>query len=135
VPCLGFLIFHPDSGLIAFITDSCSCDQVFNELDHVIIECNYARDILDANIIAGKVGYSQGNRIRLTHMELENCKRTLMCSDLSSVRNIVLVHLSNDNSDAERFRTEIQELTGINVEIASEMTEINFDRFIPSDIE
>lgn len=131
VPCLGFVISHPDSGLIAFITDSCSCDQVFGKLDHVIIECNYARDILDANIIAGKVRYSQGNRIRLTHMELENCKRTLMCNDISSVRNIVLVHLSNDNSDAERFRNEIQELTGKNVVIATEMTEVNFSGIIP----
>ena len=131
VPCFGFLISHPDSGRIAFITDSCSCDQVFGKLDHVIIECNYACDILDANIIAGKVRYSQGNRIRLTHMELENCKRTLMCNDISSVRNIVLVHLSNDNSDAERFRNEIQELTGKNIVIATEMTEVNFGGIIP----
>jgi phosphoribosyl 1,2-cyclic phosphodiesterase len=126
VPCLGFLIFHPDSGSIAFITDTCSCDQVFGRLNHIIIECNYARDILDANIIAGKVRYSQGNRIRLTHMELENCKSTLMSNDLSLVRNIVLVHLSNDNSDAERFQKEIEELTGKNIVIATEKTEINF---------
>jgi phosphoribosyl 1,2-cyclic phosphodiesterase len=131
VPCLGFLISHPDSGRIAFITDTCSCDHVFGKLDHIIIECNYARDILDANIIAGKVRYSQGNRIRQTHMELENCKSTLLCNDISPVRNIVLVHLSNDNSDAERFRNEIHELTGINVVIATEMTEVDFGGLMP----
>jgi hypothetical protein len=34
------------------------------------------------------------------------------------VNNIVLIHLSDSNSDARRFKNEISELTGKNVSIA-----------------
>ena len=126
VPCFGYLISHPDSGVTAFITDSSSCDHIFPELSHVIIECNYARDILEANILAGKVRYTQGRRIIATHMELENCKKVLQGTDLSSVRNILLAHLSPDNSDEERFLQEIAAVTGKQVTIASAQVELDF---------
>lgn len=126
VPCFGYHIYHPDSGGIAFITDSSSCDHIFPELSHVIIECNYARDILEANILTGKVRYTQGRRIIATHMELENCKKVLQGTDLSEVRNIVLAHLSPDNSDGERFLQEITAVTGKPVTIARAEVELDF---------
>jgi phosphoribosyl 1,2-cyclic phosphodiesterase len=126
VPCLGFLIDHPDSGLIAFISDTCSCDYVIPGLSHIIIECNYAKDILEANIRSGRVHHTRGKRVLLTHMELESCKATLELNDLSEVRNIVLAHLSPDNSDPDRFRDEVAELTGKYVVIAGKGTTISF---------
>lgn len=126
VPCLGFLIDHPDSGLIAFISDTRLCDYVIPGLSHIIIECNYAKDILEANIRSGRVHHTRGKRVLLTHMELENCKKTLQLNDLSEVRNIVLAHLSPDNSDAVRFQDEIAAMTGKNVFVAGKDTTINF---------
>jgi phosphoribosyl 1,2-cyclic phosphodiesterase len=126
VPCLGFLIDHPDTGLIAFVTDTCSCDYIIPGLNHIIVECNYSTDILEANIKSGQVDHTRGRRVLLTHMELENCKKTLLLNDLDNVRNIVLAHLSRDNSDAVRFRGEISALTGKNVVVAEKDTEINF---------
>jgi phosphoribosyl 1,2-cyclic phosphodiesterase len=125
VPCLGFLIDHPDSGLIAFISDTRSCEYVITGLNHIIIECNYAKDILEANIRSGRVHHSRGKRVLLTHMELESCKYTLQLNDLSGVKNIVLAHLSPDNSDADRFRKEVSELTGKNVFVAGKGTRIS----------
>jgi phosphoribosyl 1,2-cyclic phosphodiesterase len=125
VPCLGFLIDHPDSGLIAFISDTCSCDYVIPGLNHIIIECNYAKDILEANIRSGRVHHTRGKRVLLTHMEIESCKDTLRLNDLSGVRNIVLAHLSPDNSDALRFQEEIASLTGKNVSVAGPGASIN----------
>jgi phosphoribosyl 1,2-cyclic phosphodiesterase len=126
VPCLGFLIDHPDSGLIGFISDTRSCDYVIPGLNHIIIECNYAKDILEANIRSGRVHHTRGKRVLLTHLELESCKKTLQLNDLSAVSNIVLAHLSPDNSDAGRFREEVAELTKKNVFVAGKGIRINF---------
>ena len=53
-----------------------------------------------------------------SHFSLENVKEFLQANDLSKVQEIWLLHLSDGNSDAERFKREIQELTGKVVYIA-----------------
>jgi hypothetical protein len=95
-----------------FLTDSCRCDYKFSGLNHVLIECNYHTKKLIENINAGITFASQRERLMITHMELNTCREYLRGSDLSEVRNIVLLHLSNDNSDETLFVSEIQKLTG-----------------------
>ena len=51
-------------------------------------------------------------------MELKTVKDFLSANDLSKVIEIHLIHLSSANSDAERFRKEIQAITGKPVYIA-----------------
>ena len=57
-------------------------------------------------------------------MSLETAKDFLRANDLTAVQEIWLCHLSDGNSDAERFKREIQALTGKPVYIAqkSEVT-------------
>lgn len=43
-------------------------------------------------------------------MELESCKQALKENDLSNVANIVLLHLSSNNSDEHLFVSEVQNL-------------------------
>jgi len=112
VPCLGFLISHPETGSILFLTDSFMSDYTFSNLSHIMIECNYADDILDRNIQSGSVFPGMRPRLMSTHMELETCKGVIKANDLSKVINIVLVHLSSQNSDEARFVTEIQRVSG-----------------------
>lgn len=57
-------------------------------------------------------------RIKRNHMSLESCKDFLGRSDLSTVRRIMLIHLSAGRSDAARFKREIAALTGKEVVIA-----------------
>jgi hypothetical protein len=52
-------------------------------------------------------------------MELQTTKRILKAHDLSKLQNIVLIHLSERNSDAERFKEEILRLTGLQVFLAN----------------
>jgi phosphoribosyl 1,2-cyclic phosphodiesterase len=124
VPCMGFLINHPDTGQIAFVSDTGYCEKIFPPLTHLLIECNYANDILQANIKNGIIHPSLGKRIKATHLELENCKSALVANDLSGIRNIVLIHLSDNNSDALRFKEEITTLTGKRVFVAARDTEL-----------
>ena len=112
VPCVGFLINHIACGNIMFLTDSCQCGYSFPDLNHVLVECNYSDSKLIDSINAGLVLPSQRSRLLDSHMELESCKQTLRDNDLSNVMNIVLLHLSSNNSDEPFFVSEVQKLTG-----------------------
>jgi phosphoribosyl 1,2-cyclic phosphodiesterase len=77
-----------------------------------MIECNYSKDILDSNVASGKVNQDLRNRIVKSHMELQTVKDMLRANDLSKTEAIYLMHLSDTNADEERFKREIQALTG-----------------------
>ena len=83
-----------------------------------MVECNYALDILQKNVTAGLVPTALKDRVLRSHFSLENVKEFLKANDLSKVQEIWLLHLSDGNSDAGRFKREIQELTGKEVYIA-----------------
>jgi phosphoribosyl 1,2-cyclic phosphodiesterase len=109
VPCLGFMIYHPECGNFMFITDTYMCEYTFSNLSHVIIECNYSDQILEHNIIYKGLNPVIRPRLLYSHMELENCKNILRGLNLSQVINIVLIHLSDGNSNEEQFVKEISE--------------------------
>jgi len=115
---LGFYIRHPEMGTLLFATDTYYLPFTFDGLNNIMIECNYSRSILDANIEAGKLPKLVRNRIVQSHMSLDNCIRTLTANDLTKVNNIVLIHLSEGNSDPQDFQRRVREATGKTVHIA-----------------
>ena len=127
VPCLGFHIYHPESGNIMFITDTYMCGYTFPNLNHIIIEDNYADDILENNIIYKGLNPLMRQRLLFSHLEHENCKNVLRGLDLTHVVNIVLVHLSDGNSNEQRFVTEIQQEFCKTVTAANKEVDIMFN--------
>lgn len=128
VKCVGFLLNHSECGNVLFLTDSMYSPYRFNGLNNVIIEANYSKAIIDK-----KYGPESGkeflrNRILRSHFSLENCMDMLSVNDLSAVNNIVVIHLSDTNSDEAMFKREISELTGKTVTIASNGLVIDFDK-------
>ncbi|MCK8826381.1 MBL fold metallo-hydrolase [Natroniella acetigena] len=115
---LGFYLASRTGEKLVYITDSYYSKFMFQRLTHVMIECNYALDILNENIKSGRVHPAQKKRLLRSHFSLENVKDFLQANDLSEVKEIWLLHLSSRNSDEERFKREIQELTGKPVYIA-----------------
>lgn len=128
VPCVGYLIDHPETGRIMFLTDSCMCEYVFPGLNQVMIECNYSDAKLVDAINAGRTLPSQRERLMTSHMELNTCKGFLCANDLTNVANIVLLHLSDNNSDEKNFVSEIERQTGKVVYAAHTGLEIELDR-------
>jgi len=116
---LNFLIQKGNEKLV-YLTDTFYCKYKFNNLTRIMIECNYSKKILDENIAAGRVPMVQKNRLLKSHFSLKNVKDFLKANDLSKVREIWLLHLSDRNSNAERFKREIQEISGCPVYIAEE---------------
>lgn len=125
---LGFLIQHKEMGKLLFITDSYYCKYKFKGLDHILVECNYKKEILEENIEKGIVSEWRKDRITKSHFELENVKTFLRSSDLEKTKNIVLLHLSSQNSDEKLFKREIERTTGIPVYIAKYGLELDIGK-------
>ena len=125
VPCVGFIIEHEDMGRMLFVTDTMMLEYRVPGLNHILLEANYAEDILDAKIEAGSVPLSMKPRLIHSHMEIETTKGILRANDLSGVNEIVLIHLSNGNSDERRFVREVQEASGKPVYAAVAGLELN----------
>lgn len=125
---LGFLIEHEECGKILFLTDTFYCKYTFPGLNNIIIEANYSKAIIDKKYGPDSDKEFLRNRILKSHFSLENCKDMLSANDLSKVNNIVLIHLSDSNSDEKQFVKEVYELTGKNVCAAVNGMEIPFNK-------
>ena len=111
---LGFLVYSTATEeKLLFATDTYYIKNRFQDLNYIMIECNYSIEILKANIDAGKIPKAVAKRLFESHFELENVKKFLQAQDLTTVKAIYLLHMSDGNSDAARFKKEIQELTGV----------------------
>lgn len=127
-PC-GFLINHEETGTVLFLTDTYYSGYTFRNVNNMIVEANYCQKILDERMANGESPDFLRNRIFQSHMSLATCKELLQANDLSQVNNIVLIHLSDSNSDAARFKKEVTELTGKTVSIAKPGLELNFSKY------
>lgn len=110
VECYGFWVRHDELGNLIFSTDTGYIEYRFSRINHWLIECNYSKELLDKRVEGG-FNPSLADRIVSDHMSLETCKDFFQANDLSQTRNIVLLHLSDGNSNAEQFQREIHELT------------------------
>jgi len=128
VPCLGFLIEHPGCGRTIFITDTSHVEYTFPALNNIIIEANFCHDIIKQKYGNHNNKEFLKNRIFKDHFSLRDCKEMLLANDLRKVQNIVLIHLSDSNSDEERFKKEVHELTGKNTVCASKGLIIDFNK-------
>jgi len=117
---LGFLMANQDGEKLLYATDTYFIRHRFQGLTHIMIEANYSLDILRANVEAGSVPATLKNRLLKSHFSLENVKEFLKANDLGKVQEIWLLHMSNGNSDSERFKREVMELTGKPTYIAHE---------------
>lgn len=109
---LGFLIQTPSEKKILYATDTYYIKYCFQGVSHFLIECNYMKEILDTN---DDLHPAHKDRVRRSHFEIENVKEFFRNQNLSKTEAIYLIHLSEDNSDADYFKREIQALTGLPV--------------------
>lgn len=95
-----------------------------------MLECNYRKDILDMNLASGYIDNKRYERTIKSHMSYDNCLRTLQANDLSQVCKIVLLHLSDNNSNACEFVHGIEELySEIEVTAATRGLSLTFNSY------
>lgn len=113
VPCVAYIVRHADMGKLLFVTDAVTFPYRVEGLNTVMIEANYSDGIVAENIASGLMPEAMRPRLMCSHMELEETKSVLTNNNLKDVNNIVLLHLSNNNSDKFAFENEIRQMTGI----------------------
>ena len=131
VPCFGYQIEHPDMGKLIFVTDAEYCKYTFPGVNHIMVEANYAQDIIDENVNNGDIPKSLRDRIMKSHMSVDTAKGIVKANSNHMLRNVILLHLSSHNSDKKRFISEVSELAGpyCNVEAAYKGLEVNLDLY------
>lgn len=127
VPCIGFIISHKEMGRLLFATDTMNINYRFPKMNHILIEANYDDAILQKNIDEGRIPASMRKRLMESHMEIEACKNILRENDLSDVNEIVLIHLSGNNSDASDFINQVKATAGKPVFVASQGLELSLN--------
>ena len=111
VPCFGYIIRHKECGFLFFATDCAYITKRFRGLNNIMIEANYDEGIIHDNYSKGIIQKKHYDHTILGHMSLGTCMETLMDTDLSEVNNIVLIHLSDANSNEQQFINAVSSAT------------------------
>ncbi len=115
---LGFLIYSKETKeKLLYVTDTYYIRYRFKGLTHILIEANYDPDVIVNNTGSNYIDSSRAKRVITSHMSIDTAIKTLEAFDLSTVQQIYLLHLSNDNSNAEAFKERVQAATGKEVYI------------------
>lgn len=115
VPSLGYLIYSRVTGeKLLFAIDTCYLPNRFAGLTEIAVECNYSMEALMDDDVTP---LSLKRRVMRTHMAVETFLGFCAANDLSRVRKIWLLHMSNDRGNAGLFARMVKEATGIPTEV------------------
>lgn len=104
VPCFGFLITTPTGERVLYATDTEYIRYRFKDLNYVIVEANYANELLDDDLD----DTAKRDHVLRGHMELQTTLRFLKENISEQTRAVVLAHLSGDNAKEDLFVAEAE---------------------------
>ena len=123
--CFGYVIETPDNQKIVFATDCCEFLYRIKNVNHWLIECNWSEDILIDNMCNNEEMRSRHEH----HLELNDTIFALKENFSSSMNTVVLLHLSNGNSNEAMFKSRISEELGFsNIFIANKGLKIELNK-------
>lgn len=116
----GFLVSAADGDRLLYLSDSAYCAHTFSNLTLVMIEANYSESIMHDRVMSGSLDKLVAVRTIRNHMSLERCVQLLNANDLTKVREIHLLHLSDGNANEQTFRQTVERATGVPVYVSGE---------------
>lgn len=114
VECFGFGITNTAATRLFYGTDTANLNYQFDNLDFLMIECNYSFELL----IESEQNRSVIQRICNTHLGIHQVEEFVKRHP--DLQEIHLLHLSSSNSDEKEFKKRIQSIAGCVVKIAGE---------------
>jgi phosphoribosyl 1,2-cyclic phosphodiesterase len=124
VPNNAFIIDTYDGIRILYCTDTQIIPEVIHDVNYAIIECNYDFDIVFERGLAGKDSASHFEY----HHSLQNCIEYLSKINHPNLRQVIISHLSDSNSDERKFKQKIFEELGINVLVADKEVKVELNK-------
>lgn len=103
---------------LVYITDSYFTDYTFPGTNYWMVECNYSNEGMEQSIEKGYIPSELRNRLIQSHMSLEHLLELLRANDLTAAKAIYLLHLSDNNSNADLFKQEVQKVAACPVYVA-----------------
>ena len=100
-----------------YATDTYYLRYTFPALDYLMVECNYDNTTLMDNLNAGRIPQVYGHRVLKSHMGLDTLLQMLGAANLTKIKRIYLLHLSDANANEALIKQRIQEATGAVVTI------------------
>lgn len=111
---LGFLIQDTRTGeKLLFATDTYFIRYKFQNVDYFLLECNYSEKIVHERIENNEINSMLAKRLLTSHFSLENVIEFLKGLDLRKTSKIMLIHLSDSNSDEKMFCRRIESETSV----------------------
>lgn len=121
----AYLIEHEEIGKLVFCTDAISFNYKIKDVNHLLIEANYSNDIVLDNMMKGYETRSQNQY----HMELEDTIECIKNNMSSELNNVLLVHLSEIQSDEQMFIEKVHAETGVKPYVATKGVNITLNKF------
>ena len=111
---MGTLIYASDTEYIRYR---------FKGANHILVECNYDKKFIQDDAV---------NRTHVLegHMELQTTKEFVRINNNPDLRNVVLLHLSANNSNPGEFKEEMEKIVDCPVWIAEKGLEVDL-RILP----
>lgn len=105
VPNYGFLIQTPTNERILFLTDTTGVSLRFRDIDCIMVECNHDDDTLLDNLDKHDVSMSHPE----WHLGLEDCIKFCKANYSSSLKQIILIHMSHMNINEQYALESVKE--------------------------
>ena len=115
VPCVGYLIEHPDSGLkMLYATDTEYVRYTFKGLTTILLEANYSEEYVNRD-------EAKYRHVLEGHTSIETAIECIKANMNDGLKNIILCHLSKGNSDPGEFKASVKAIVpdGVQVDIAT----------------
>ena len=117
--CFGY---HIESSVtherLVYFTDGSYIPFVFKQIDYWLVEANHSMKKLKEREHANLIHPDLANRIMNTHASIEQVLSYFKTVKPTRAKGIWLIHLSNDNSDADEFKKLVMQETGVPVYVA-----------------
>lgn len=100
---------------LLYFTDTPMLRYQFRGVTIMMAECNYDRDTLMNAVECGSTPVESVHRLCDSHMGLDALLEILSANDISDLRKIYLIHLSNRHANEKRIKKAVQAATGVEV--------------------
>lgn len=112
-PCVGYMVYSTiTKERLFFATDTYKITVNPQEIDYLILEINYQKEIVNNLVNEGKMESGIRARLLFSHYELSKALKWLSKIDKSRLKRIYIAHLSNGHSNAEQIKRAVIAETG-----------------------